>query len=279
MEFAKYGNSGGRLVIYFHGAPGAVEECAIFDSYAKQHDLNIVCFDRFSADKSLDRAGYYQYLASQIQAMAHDDPVDIIGFSIGAHVALEVGGLLRNQVRQTHLVSAAAPINAGHFIDDMAGRLIFKLAMEKPLALSVLMRCQKIMALLAPNLLVNMLFASSTGEDKALSKRRAFKRYITPILVHCFRRRANGYSRDLNLYLTWPSRLRNYNTSVHIWHGTEDNWSPFAMASYLYDVIPGATRIEALETLSHYSCLFEAAPRICAQLEKTEDAAGAVQLP
>jgi hypothetical protein len=53
VESVEYGNKGGQLVVYFHGVPGAVEECAVFDSYVENHNLKIICFDRFAIDHSL----------------------------------------------------------------------------------------------------------------------------------------------------------------------------------------------------------------------------------
>ena len=66
MKSVEYGNSEGKTVIYFHGAPGAPEECAIFDKFAKENDLNIVCYDRFSINSSLKNQAYYQKLAGAI---------------------------------------------------------------------------------------------------------------------------------------------------------------------------------------------------------------------
>jgi pimeloyl-ACP methyl ester carboxylesterase len=269
VEFVEYGKKEGRLVVYFHGVPGAMEECALFDSCAKDHNLRILSFDRFSIDNSLDRENYYRTIGDQIRLKAGIEPVDIIGFSIGAHVALEVSALINDKVRYTHLISAAAPLNAGDFISSMAGGSIFKLAMKTPLIFLLLTQYQKILALLAPRMLVNLLFASSAGKDKELSKKPDFKSYITPILKRCFKSRTKGYIRDVDYYVTWLGNLSRNKTSVCLWHGTKDNWSPFSMASYLCKAIPGATSIEAMEGLSHYSCLYEAAPRICAQLEKS----------
>jgi hypothetical protein len=31
IEFVEYGNKDGKVVIYFHGAPGTIEECVLFD--------------------------------------------------------------------------------------------------------------------------------------------------------------------------------------------------------------------------------------------------------
>jgi pimeloyl-ACP methyl ester carboxylesterase len=267
VEFVEYGNKDEQLIVYFHGAPGAMEECSLFDSYAKDHNLRIICFDRFSLDSSLDRDSYYQQLADQVRRKAGGESVAFIGFSIGAHVALEVSALLNGQVRHTHLVSVAAPINSGDFIDNMAGGFVFKLAMEKPLIFFLLTQCQKIMAVLVPRMLASMLFASAAGKDMELSKQHDFRKYITPVLKSCFKNRVRGYMRDINFYVTWPGKLGGYTDSVHLWHGTEDNWSPFSMASYLSEAIPGAASVNAMEGLSHYSCLYQAAPKICAQLE------------
>lgn len=269
MEFVEFGNKDGRLVVYFHGAPGSIKGSSVFDRYAMDNNLKFVCLDRFSIDISIDRESYYQKLADQINVLANGEPVDIIGFSIGAHVAIEVGRLLDGQVRQIHLISSAAPINAGDFIGQMAGGLVFKLAMERPSIFSLLTQYQKALAYLAPGILVYMLFASSAGKDKELSKQHNFRRYITPVLEDCFKNRASGYMRDVKFYVSWPDDLKSCTNIVYIWHGTDDNWSPLSMASYLNSAIPGATGVQAMEGLSHYSCLYEAAPKICAQLAKS----------
>jgi len=267
MEFVQYGNREGPLVVYFHGAPGAVEECAVFAEHAEAHNLNILCFDRFSIDLSLEGDSYYQEIADAIQAQASGKGVDIVGFSIGAHVALEVGTYLKSQLRSTHLISAAAPLNAADFIGNMAGGIVFKLAMQRPFLFSLLAHYQKLMAKFAPGLLVNMLFTSAAGEDKALSKQDNFKSTIKTILSQCFQYRLKGYMRDINNYVTWSGDLGEVRSNVCLWHGTEDNWSPYAMASCLAAGITGDTRIEAMEGLSHYSCLQASAPKICAELQ------------
>jgi len=268
VKFDQYGNKDGRLVVYFHGAPGTIEESAVFESHAKEHNLNIVCFDRFAIDSSVNRETYFSDLAKEIRIKAGGASVDIIGFSIGAYVALEVSALLVGSVRHLHLVSAAAPLSGGDFISNMAGGLVFKLAKEKPLIFSLLTQYQRAMAYLVPSVLTRMLFASAEGKDKALSKEAGFKSYITQVLRRCFLSRSKGYIRDVNYYVTWSNNLKKFSSSATLWHGTSDNWSPFSMASFLNDELPGATSIEAMEGLSHYSCLIESAPKICERVAK-----------
>lgn len=125
----------------------------------------------------------------------------------------------------------------------------------------------KMLAMLAPYILVKMLFASAAGKDKELNKQSAFRRNITQVLKHCFMRRTSGYMRDVHLYVKWQDKLAEYNNSVYLWHGTEDNWSPLSMASYLCDSMPGVRSIKSMKGLSHYSCLYEAAPQICRLLK------------
>ena len=269
LAFNEFGDNNGQLVVYFHGAPGSMQECSLFDSHAKNNKLRIICFDRFAINHSINNQHYYQQLATQIKNQAGTGPVDIIGFSIGAHIALKVGAILKDQVRHTHLVSPAAPLNAGDFIDSMAGASVFKLAMQRPFIFSLLTYCQKFIAILAPQLLVKMLFATAAGKDNRLSRQQAFKRYITPVMKHCFQHGINGYIREIKLYVTWSGNFADYTSNVYIWHGTKDNWSPLSMSSYLCQAIPGATAVKSMEGLSHYSCLHEAAPRICKQLQKS----------
>jgi|TARA_B110000908_G_C10113135_1_gene384018 pimeloyl-ACP methyl ester carboxylesterase len=266
MDFVEYGNPEGKIVVYLHGVPGNIEECALFDRHAKNHNLRILSFDRFSINNTLGREDYYQTLTNQIKQVAGTEQVDLIGFSIGAHLALEVSAVLKDQVRRIHLVSAAAPVNGGNFFDHMAGGTVFKLALQRPWLFALLTQYQRLMAVMAPSLLFSILFASAAGADRALCRRREFKQSMTGLLKHCFQRCTSGYVRDVNFYVTWSGDLSHYSSSVQLWHGAEDNWSPPAMATYLANCIAGAASVEELEGLSHYSCLYAAAPKICAQL-------------
>ena len=268
VKTVEYGTKTGALVVYFHGAPGAIKECAVFDKHAQENNLRIVSLDRFAVKDAVDQDCYYQQIASQIKRIVGDEPLDIIGFSIGTHVALEVGAILRNQVRNIHLISSVAPLHKGDFIDHMAGGSVFTLAKESPVFFKLLTFCQKVMAMLAPSLLVRLLFASATGQDRELIKQPEFISYITSVIKHCFQAGTAGYMRDIKQYVTWPGYFDAYTSNVQIWHGTDDNWSPFSMATTLKQSIPGETKLEAMQGLSHYSCLFSAAPKICTQLRK-----------
>ncbi len=250
------------LIFYLHGAPGSTAECAIFEKQATQHNVKLIGIDRYSIEAFSDDKEYYQQIAKSITDIAGDKPVNIIGFSIGAHVAIEVSAVLGSQVNQLHLVSAAAPLSHGDFLDTMAGGAVFKLARDKPFLFSLLTSFQKLLATVAPKLLTQMLFASAAGKDKSLSKEKDFREYITPILSNCFKQSSAGYKRDIYNYVNWNGEINIQAAHTTLWHGTDDNWSPFSMASYLQTNIAGVIELKSLNSFSHYSTLFHATPLI-----------------
>jgi pimeloyl-ACP methyl ester carboxylesterase len=269
LKFDEYGDPAGKTVVYFHGAPGSSVECSIFEKHAKEYGLNIICYDRFSTDLSLQGKAYYQFLAKIIKDKCNGDQIDIIGFSIGCHVALETCIYLSDQVRNLHLISAAAPLDGGDFLEDMAGGIVFSLAIKYPAIFTLLSYWQKLLAKVAPKLLFKMLFASAAGKDKELSESKEFEDYITPLLQSCFNTNVNGYIREIKQYVS-SQEVSIYDcvANTHIWHGASDNWSPISMATHLAETIPGCTNIEIMRGLSHYSCLFESTKKICQQLAK-----------
>lgn len=267
LKFDQYGDADGKTVIYFHGAPGSPEECAVFDEHAKEHRLKVICFDRFSVDSSVKGEDYYKYLARVIEEVSSGKSVDIIGFSIGCHAAIKTCTYLGKSAQNLHLVSAAAPLECGDYLDEMAGKVVFSIAMKQPIVFKMLSYWQALLSKAVPAILYKMLFASAAGEDLNLSKTKAFQDYISSILSHCFNSNTTGYIREINQYVTpWSDAVLTCRADTHIWQGSDDNWSPVGMAAYLHEHIPAKSHLELMEGLSHYSCLYAAAPKICARI-------------
>lgn len=270
LSFLEFGNPGGKTVIYFHGAPGAPEEFSLFDVYAKKHDLHVICYDRFSIDSSLQNQAYYKYLSNVIIDKADGDKIDVIGFSIGCHVAIQTSRYLGKTVRELHLISCAAPLDGTDFLNDMAGKKIFSVAMNHPFFFTLVSYWQVLLVKIAPNSLLKILFASAVGKDSTLSKTDDFRMFMKPILKRSFAVNIKGYIRDIKQYVTpWSDSVLTCSVKTHVWHGTSDNWSPVSMAEYIRDNNPAFSSLELMENLSHYSCLYKAIPKVCLQLEKS----------
>lgn len=264
MKFAQYGSENGQIVVYFHGAPGAPEECSIFNQSAKENGLTFICLDRFSIDPSITGESYYKRLADEISEFSKGNPVDFVGFSIGAFIAIQTSRHMENQVRSMHLISAAAPLEAGVFLDFMAGKQVFKLAKAFPMLFILLTHWQSLLAWICPKALFHLLFASATAGDKALVNDCEFQSSITEVLRNCFSGNVQGYVRDVIAYVSpWTPEVH---VNTYIWHGAEDNWSPVQMAHFLKSAITASTSIKIYDDLSHYSTLYRVAPEICHQI-------------
>ena len=144
---------------------------------------------------------------------------------------------------------------------------MFSLAQRSPGLFQWLVKWQALLAKRAPQMLFRMLFASAQGQDRERVKSPEFKALICQVLQQCFAQGASGYTRDIQQYLKpWSAKVFTCETDVCLWHGTEDNWSPFAMSAYMAERFSRKARVERMEGLSHYSCLYAASPMICARL-------------
>ncbi len=264
MRYSQFGSRNGRIVIYFHGVPGAPEECSAFDLAGKNYGLRFICFDRFSVDPSITGEAYYKLLAEEISKISLGEQVDVVGFSIGAFIALQTIRYMTNGVRNLHLVSAAAPLETGDYLETMAGKHVFKLAKTSPTAFVFLSYWQGLLARFAPKALFDLLFINAAGADIKLAADCEFRATITEVLKACFIGRVRGYTRDIGLYVQpWNATLGEVCVNTYIWHGAEDNWAPPLMAEHLRSAIPGYKSTWIFSELSHYSCLHHAALEIC----------------
>lgn len=262
LAYSQFGAADGHPVIYFHGTPGSAEECQVFDRYGKANNLTLICYDRSTIDPHLEGVAYYLRIADEITDNVAGKPVDFVGFSIGAFIALQVCQAMNGKVRSLHLISAAAPLDADNFIDLMAGKAVFQLAMKNPFTFLLLARLQGFLIRIFPGLLFRMLFSSAVGEDKTLVADKAFRTMISRGLKTCFSD-PRAYVRDIKAYVQpWKESLPHITVNTTIWHGAEDNWSPVSMAVYLESALPNGTKMEILDGLSHYSCLYRVLPTI-----------------
>lgn len=233
--------------------------------------MRLMCLDRAAIDPTLEAEVYFQALAREVERLAAGGRVTLIGFSLGAFVALRTAACMTAPPIAIHLVSAAAPLESGDFLDGMAGQAVFRMAVQRPALFRRMTGVQGWLAAHAPRLLFNMLFAGAAGADRDLARAPSFRAGIAPVLRRALGPDRAGYLRDVAAYVTpWAQRLSAISAPTSIWHGSADTWSPPAMAACLADLIPGASAPRIFPGLSHYSCLFSAAPEIFAGISRPE---------
>lgn len=243
-------NSSARLV-YFHGQPGGPGEwqaCAPAGLLAFTPDRNA----GVDAGK----------LAAQIVSRCADGPLTLIGFSLGAPVALAVARRLGGRAAHIHLVSPAAPLALGNFLDTMAGGTLFRLARSWPGLFGLAARLQGLLARTAPLFLLDRLFATAAGDDRPLSRDPAFRQAMADVLREGLGRSSSGFIAEVTAYARGQPDLTLGNTPVTIWQGDADNWTPPAMARALAEALPGPVTLNLLPGCSHYSALRAALARL-----------------
>jgi len=246
----RYGDPGGRPVFYFHGAPGFAGECAQFDGQARGAGIALYAINRFGldADQSFDQM--VNRLAQIVDKTGAGAPVELVGFSLGAFVALMVAARLQHAPIRLHLISAAAPLETGNYLPLMAGGPVFKMAKGPALWFRLFTRIQAIAARLAPALIRAQLFAKAKGAEKALAEQPAFRQELHQALHHSLSITPLGYIRDMRAYVKpWGHILAQIACPTVLYHGALDDWAPPAMAHNLAQILGGPCEVKILPDL------------------------------
>ena len=241
------------FTFYFHGMPGSPSELELFPSNAT---ANWHAPDRGALPPNLSVQQRFDALAELIERRTQDGPIRLVGFSLGTYVALEVACRLSHVELNLVLVSAAAPLSAGDFLDRMAGKAVFSLAARCPAAFAALVGAQALAARLMPQQLVPILFASAQGADMALPDDPKFLSTMARVLRESVMFGRTNYRIEVDSYVQdWSGILPTIKHPVTLWHGEADNWSPPEMALALAKRLPNVVECKLLPDLSHYSTL------------------------
>ncbi len=243
------------LPLYFHGLPGSASELILFGREATDRASCFAIAPRNFATKPAG-ADRFAMMADAIRREHGDQPLRLIGFSLGAAAALRVAPLLGPQVERIDLISAAAPLDLGSYLDGMAGAPVFRLARDHPTAFHWLSKSQALLARAFPAMLYSALFRTAQGDDQALRQAPDFRAGIVRILKECLVDNLASYQSEVQLYVRdWSQSLGQVEQPVHLFHGRSDNWSPVAMATDLADRLKNCAALTIVDDGSHYSTL------------------------
>ncbi|WP_339411824.1 alpha/beta hydrolase [Pseudomonas sp. EA_35y_Pfl2_R5] len=275
MNPTAYGCPDGQPLFYFHGVPGAAVEAAMLHQAALAHGIKLLVVER-NLPGELSSATYLQQLAQQISDSAGGQPIRLLGFSIGACLALRVAALLGERVTEVYLVSAAAPLEIpSNSVGMGAGRYTFLWAQHYPRLFRAFAWYQALLAKFSPNLLLKLLFTGAGGKDPELLHHANTRKWLADIQRDCFKHGTSSYMRDVKLYVEpWAMQLDKVTAAVSLWHGDADNWSPIAMSSYLQEHLRNASAVSRSAEHAHYSCLLENAEAVMAAVQRNTQQTG-----
>lgn len=241
---------------------------------AQANGLRIVALERDSLDPNLQGEAYLAQLTAAVVRLAGEHPVHLLGFSIGASLALRVAARLPKPAAGIWLVSAAAPLEWPDSWQGMgAGRYTFALAQNYPRLFKLLSVYQGWLARHFAGLLLRSLFQGARGADAQLLAQASLRAQLMDVQRQCFARGAGAYVRDVQCYVEpWAASLAQVQVQVQVqgpvqlWHGDQDNWAPVSMAHALLAQFGSQAQLHWLAGRSHYSCLMDAAQPLCQQL-------------
>ena len=233
--------------VYFHGLPGSATEL---------HGFGPEIAGRAAGYHVAVRGGDFVRLAAGIAARFPEGALRLVGFSLGAAAALRTAPALGGRVERIDLVSPAAPLQLGDFLGHMAGAPVFRAALAGRGAFAALTFMQAQAARLAPAGMAAALMAKARGEDRALAADPRFIAALAQSLRHSLIDSRPAYTAEIRAYVAdWRAELAKVHQPVCIWQGSEDDWTPPAMAEALAAALPGRLQVAMIEGLSHFSTL------------------------
>lgn len=242
--------------LYFHGLPGSAAELAGFGSEIALKSRHFHVVPRTQALIGGPPGDYFARLAAQIQRQFPDGPLVLVGFSLGAAAALRVAPYLGARVQRIDLVSPAAPLALGDFLGGMAGAPVFRAALAGRGAFALLTFVQAQAARFAPQKMAAGLMAKARGADRGLAADAAFIAALAASLRHSLLTECAAYRQEILFYVAdWSAEIDRVTQPVTILQGSEDDWTPPAMAHALAASLPAQPAVKMLHGLSHFSCL------------------------
>lgn len=186
----------------------------------------------------------------------HSAPVHLAGFSIGAMVACHIARHRPDRIARLSLISPAAPLHFGDFLDDMAGKPVFMMAQRTPKYLPMLLRLQGWMSRIAPALLIRQLFAASSASERDLVSAPDEQRILQAALRNSYVAHPQNTSALIRHYVSdWEPVSAPPDYPVDLWHGVEDSWAPLAMSEALAERFGPQAKVKALQGCGHYGAL------------------------
>jgi pimeloyl-ACP methyl ester carboxylesterase len=182
--------------------------------------------------------------------------IHLVGFSIGAMVAIKIAAAHPDRISRVTLVSPAVPLQLGDFLPVMAGKPVFDLAMRRPGLLRAVTALQGIATRIAPNFLIKSLFAKCGPAERALLEDQTFQTVMRKALSDSFVHHPKAYLGYISAYVEdWRNDLLRINCDVDLWHGTQDTWSPPEMSQALKDQWGERCTLHRVPGTEHYSTL------------------------
>jgi len=233
-----------QILLYIHGLPGSEQEIEAFDTNHVSEIVHAKPFGMNYNENILNNKACFK----------------IISFSLGSMAAVELALEYPEKVDSLVLVSPAAPLELGDFLNDMDGRFIFKAASEaargNTAIFSLLTYGQGLMARFSPNYLMKRMFGESCEAERRLLQNKQFTKAFQHGLRQSLHHESTEYMKTIMRFTKpWADKLAKVECPVEVWHGNSDTWAPISMGKALVKAVGTNASLIECDQLGHYSTL------------------------
>lgn len=241
--------------VYLHGLPGGPDETALVGAEPNLYFA-----------PPLDKGP----LAEQLEQQFGNQPVRLIGFSLGAFRALRFAAAFPDRVASLHLVAPAPPLDLGDFLGAMAGGPIFRLARDHPTIFRLLTAFQARAAHWTPHWFARQIFEQAGGEEAQLTATAQFRQHWARLAQNALGRNSAAYRDEITAYVQpWANLLSTISTPVTIYFGGADTWVPAPGVRALAAALPHPPSLTCFPQAGHYSALAAALPLILSETDQS----------
>lgn len=241
------------VLLAFHGAPGSSLDFVPDESLLKQHQIQLLTFDRPGYGDSNPLPGY-SLLKLAIRVVKLLDHLNInhcevLGFSGGVPHAMALASLISDRITKMHLVAGLAPIQENTYS-------LLPEATQNLLSLALANRDQTVTQLnkmASDGAALLAIFQSIGSEcDQALLNSEPFKTQYLKALSLAWKQGAVGLSDDLHsIAIDWGFSITDIHTPTRIWQGDRDINIPLRLSQTLQQQLPNA-KIKILQGEGHF---------------------------
>ncbi len=245
-----------QAIFFCHGFPGSEHDVRLLQEL--DDDTPIISPNLLSGSSGDSLKSLVEKF-DELTADFEDRHIGVVGFSIGAMVAIKIAAARPNRVGKLTLISPAAPLSLGNFLPDMAGAPVFRAARSRPNTLKVITFAQGLLFRLAPHFLINQLFAKCGEAERRLIKDNDFLDVLHRGFSNSYISHPGAYIQYLRAYVEdWSLDLAKLVCAVEIWHGENHTWSPLSMSKALREAIGRETCLHIVPAAEHFSTLLQA---------------------
>lgn len=246
LAYSTYGDPAGYPAFYNHGGPGSRLEGELFHEQARQHGLRLIAVDRPGQGRS-DFAPSYRLLDYPRDLKALANALDLerfgmLGWSGGGPPTVACAAVLPERLSFAIVIGSYTNLGAypeGQDLLPRADRTALRLGQASPLLLRLFFKLMQSYVRLAPQAYARSVQRSGNASDQALLEDEGVRRLLVRDAQEALARGVSGISQEALLqYREWGFPLAQVAARLHVFHGTEDHFAPFAFGEHLAASVP-----------------------------------------